>query len=61
VAEHELLADDDVPSCLREGPRAGEAHHPGTDDDDLGVEGGHSRQPSELGEQVEHLAVPRSS
>ena len=42
MAELELLADDDVPSCLCEGPRGREAHHPGSDDDDLGVEGDHA-------------------
>ena len=57
VAELELLADDDVASRLRECSRGGEAHHPGSDDDDLGVEGGaHGPQRNErLAEQVEEL------
>ena len=42
VAELELLADDDVASRLREGTRRRESHHPGSDDDDLCVEGGHA-------------------
>jgi hypothetical protein len=41
VAELELLADDDVAPHLGECPRRGEPHHPGSDDDDLGVEGAH--------------------
>ena len=44
VAELELLADDDVASCLRERPCGREAHHARADDDDLGVEGGHAPQ-----------------
>ena len=56
VAELELLADDDVAPRLGECPCGGEPHHPGSDDDDLGVEGAHGPQRNErLAEQVEEL------